>query len=97
MEISIKEMEVAKLNLKPGDVLAVTVKSNRLTSESLNFLKDQLNELFNGNQIFLIGMNLDEEVKFSIMDEQPKGCGVQSYCDDCSCGKKERLKAEKDE
>jgi hypothetical protein len=91
-EIEIKEIEVAKLNLQPGDVLAVTVKSDHISSYPLEILRENLKHIFPNNVVTVFGVKLDDEIKFSIVNEtQNLGCGVQSYCADCSCGKKEQV------
>lgn len=91
MEITIKEVEVAKLNLLPGDVLFVTIKSDEIEKTMLDELGKNFSKVFPNNQVSLLGMSSDDEVKFSVITAlQESGCGTQSYCTDCSCGKKEQ-------
>jgi hypothetical protein len=97
-EVTFKEVEVTKLNLQPGDVLAVVVKHDDLDNSSLEGLKRALQPAFPKNRIAVFGLSTDDEMKFSILSNpEPEqklesvGCNTQSYCSDCSCGKKERM------
>lgn len=83
--LSLKEIEVTKLNLKPGDVLAISIKSDEIDGESLKSLKISLGKLFPNNKVAVFGFKPEDGIEFSVIaNSEPKG-----YCDDCSCGKKE--------
>ena len=91
MEITIKEVEVAKINLIPGDVLVVTIKSDDVDEEILSKVGESFSKVFPNNQVGLFALGKDDEIKFSVTTSlQKSGCGTQSYCMDCSCGKKEQ-------
>ena len=91
MEITIKEVEVAKLNLAPGDVLVVTVKSDDIDEIVIGQLGKSFSEAFPNNQVALFGTGADNVMKFSVITAlKESGCGTQNYCKDCSCGKKEQ-------
>ena len=91
MEITIKEVEVAKLNLAPGDVLVVTIKSDDIDESILGQLSKSFSEAFPNNQVALFGADTGSEIKFSVITAlKESGCGTQNYCEDCSCGKKEQ-------
>jgi fumarylacetoacetate (FAA) hydrolase family protein len=94
-EITLKEVEVSKINLKPGDILGVTIKDDDINSIKLEELRNRFQELFPYNQVLMFGVGPENEVRFSVIGSPTKniGCGTQSYCSDCSCGKKERNEA----
>jgi hypothetical protein len=87
-ELQIKEVEVQKLEVLPGQVLMVTVKNDDISQDSLAELKTMLATLFPDNQVMVFGMGTSGDVKFALVNE-PK----ISYCTDCACGKKERAEA----
>jgi hypothetical protein len=91
MEITFKEVEVTKLNLQPGEILVATIKSDDVDMASLTTLRGQIQMAFPNNKVFLFGISLDDEVRFSIMKDSTPSCGTQSYCADCNCGKKEQM------
>lgn len=87
MELTLKEIEVQKLSVQPGDVIIATVKGEYFeeNSEAADQLRQALAEAFKDKQVKVVVMQLpdDHDVKFSITQSQPL-----SYCSDCSCGKK---------
>lgn len=94
MEITLKEVEAVRLNLQPGDTLAITIKSDDLDEETIGSLRDNLKEALPGIKVALFGIGLDGDIKFSVIKEESIGCGTQSYCIDCNCGKKEMSEIE---
>jgi len=108
--IKFQEAEVTKLNLQPGDVLAVKVYADDITPEHLKALKAQLQALFPGNKIMLFAMPIGSKIEMDVLDTRPANplavpAGVPavnlscaeptSYCNDCACGKKERIEGAK--
>ena len=89
IEITLKEVEVAKLNLEPGDVLIVKVKSDRVAEHNFEHLEKEFNHVFKNNKVFVIGMYSEDDLQFSVVKEETRSCGP-SFCDDCTCGKKEQ-------
>lgn len=85
--LSIREVEVAKLDLKPGQVLAITVKCDDLDEYALDCLKASLTKIFPNNKIALFGLRPGDGMEFSVISQEE----AVSYCSDCSCGKKEKL------
>lgn len=90
MELTIKELEATKLDIKPGDTLAVTIKSDDVTGEALGVLKEQLSAMFPKVRVLLFGIGLHDDVKFNVITE-PKDVNV---CSDCNCGKKSRFEGD---
>lgn len=86
-DIKINEIEVTKLNLQPGDTLAVTIKSDDLDEHILNHLKAQFKIAFPDNRVLLFGLGSKDDIKFTAISEATPQ--VASYCVDCDCGKKE--------
>lgn len=87
MEFTFKEIELTKINLQPGDTLAVTIKSDELDQEIMDSIKTQLKKGFPNNKVMVYGLDPNGSVEFtSIASDQTQ---AQSYCTDCNCGKKE--------
>lgn len=95
IELSIKEIEVAKLNLQPGDTLAVTIKSDGLDEYILQALKDNFKIAFPNNRVLLFGVGENDDIKFTAISEikENNACSPTQYCVDCNCGKKESQNA----
>ena len=91
MEFTLKEIEVTKLSLQPGDILSVTIKSDEIDESQINGIKEGLSKYFPKNQVVIFGLGPDDEVRFTTLNQPSSfGCGTQSYCSDCTCGKKEQ-------
>ena len=95
MELTLREVEVTKLNLQPGDTLAITIKNDDFDTAALESFKKSIQSYFEGTKVIIFSIPLDHDIKFSVInDQQSVGCGTQSYCEDCNCGKKERAESE---
>lgn len=93
MEITIKEIEAVKLNLQPGEVLAIQLRGPDFMDESvIHSFRDQIQKLFPNNKVFVMSMNDGHEITFNVLQpkEQPvaASCKDVGYCSDCNCGKK---------
>jgi len=88
MKITLKEVEVSKLNLKPGDILAVTIKENNANYSDMDLFKAALAKQFPDNKVQLYVLGEKNEMRFSIIGTEAPP--VQNFCVDCDCGKKER-------
>lgn len=89
MEVTLKEVEVQKLNVQPGDTLVVTIRSefpDEVDSTFIKALQEGFRKRFVNNKVEVIMMALPEEqkIEFTVVKEKP----AQNYCDDCNCGKK---------
>lgn len=83
----LKEVEVYKIALKPGDVLMVKVISDEISENDLEQLGKQLRNSFPKNEISVFSLPVGSDIGFSVAE--PKkivDCSVK-ICDDCSCGK----------
>lgn len=92
-ELKIKEVEVTKLDLKPGQILTVKIYADDIWQEDLAELKEQLKELFPNNKIMLFALPIGSKIEMDVLDAVATvDCGLSptSYCYDCSCGKKEK-------
>lgn len=103
-EISLNEIDVQKLSLQPGEVLIVTIKSDELTEDSMYELRRGLMGYFPNNKVLVMGVGSEGSVNLTVAravaydDPKPQvGCGTTpaSYCNDCSCGKKEAYEGNK--
>lgn len=65
--IKIKEIEVTKLNLTPGDVLAVKIYSNDIQEYELDILKSRLTTLFPNNKIMLFSMPTNGRIEMDVI------------------------------
>lgn len=66
----IKELEVTKINLKRGDVLMVTIKSDYIDEEIAHSIRKQLSGIFTENKVALYVMGTQDEVRFSIVSSE---------------------------
>ncbi len=85
MEITLNQVDVAKLALTEQDTLVVTVKSDKNSLDSLTPFANLMRETFDQNKVVVIGLRGNDEVAFTIVREKPQ----QNYCSDCNCGKRE--------
>ena len=88
VEHTINQVDVQKLNLAENDVLMITIKYSEITQEALEGLRDSFKNFFPNNKVALFAMGDEGFVKFTVAS-QPEPT-YNSYCSDCSCGKKER-------
>jgi hypothetical protein len=91
------EVEIAKLALKPGEVLAIRVYSSIVDDMDLAMLRRQLASVFPDNKILLFALPSGDKMDISVIaKEEAASCAAPtSYCNDCGCGKKERIEAAK--
>lgn len=91
MELTLKEAEVTKLNLQPGEALVVTIKSDeRIGDKNLSALREMFNDVFPNNKTIVLAMGPNNKIDFSVIkDSEDNSCSTGNYCDDCNCGKKE--------
>lgn len=97
------EVKLTKIKLEPGEVLSVRVFSDDLSEMSLAMLKRQLTSLFPSNRIMLFGMSRNDRMEIEVLaataapHEEVSDSGScaapTSYCNDCGCGKKERIES----
>lgn len=100
---SFVEVQAQKLQVEPGDTIIFTIKQSEITdalSGSLNRLGDNLRKIFKDNQVIVLGVEPDGDVKISVVKQptlpvaEPVNLG---YCNNCDCGKKEAAEQAKEE
>jgi hypothetical protein len=79
-------VELQKISLKPGDVLAVKLVGDDFDIDTMESLRDSLKQVFTNNKVMVFQMPKDSDIQFTAIESAP----AQNYCSDCSCGKKER-------
>lgn len=98
-EVKFNEVDVQKLNLQPGEVLIVTVRSDEADEASVNGLSKGLKNIFPNNKVVVFSVGASDGIDLTVARnmsqdsevQQRPGCGPTpaDYCDNCSCGKKE--------
>ena len=79
-------VELQKISLAPGDVLAVKLVGDDFDVDTMESLRDSLKQVFTNNKVMVFQMPKNSDIQFSAIESAP----AQNYCSDCSCGKKER-------
>lgn len=103
-ETKVKEIEISKVKLEPGQILVVKVYSDDTSQYDLASLKNQLKIYFPFNKIMLFALPIDGRIEMDVLETarspliSSSSCAEPtSYCNDCSCGKKERIEGSKNE
>lgn len=68
LKLTFTNVDVTRVNLQPGDVLMVTVKSDA-DSESLSYLNERLQYFFPDNKIVVFGIQKGDSVDFTIASQ----------------------------
>lgn len=91
-EIKINEVDVQKLNLQPGEVLVIKVKSDDISMADMNALRKNFNALFPNNKAVILGIGETGSIDLTVAKqaEYPE----TSFCSDCNCGKKAAYEGE---
>jgi hypothetical protein len=96
----INEVKLTRIKLEPGEVLAVRIYSNSVDADSLAMLRYQLTSVFPSNKILLFAMPQNDNMTLDVISTAAEeivenSCAAPtSYCNDCRCGKKERIERE---
>ncbi|MCX9024590.1 MAG: hypothetical protein OIN85_00675 [Candidatus Methanoperedens sp.] len=86
--------QLQTLNMAPGDVLLVKLVGEDFDVDTMESLKQHINQVFPNNQVLVFMMPKDSDIKFEKVKVSAASCGdTASYCSDCTCGKKERANA----
>lgn len=102
-DITFTIAEISKLNLQPGDTLSVKIISDEIDENDSESLREKFKSLFPNNKIFCLTVPRGSDIQLEVItaDTEPvpaapaKDCSVPTnYCNDCACGKKERILAE---
>lgn len=84
MEHKFDTVELQKIHLVPGDVLSVKLVGDDFDENTMQSLKDHLQEVFPDNRIMVFTMPKNSDIVFQAVTKEPA-----TYCSDCNCGKKE--------
>ena len=98
MELKLTEIEVQKLNLRPGETLVVTLHSDEIGPEDMESLGAGFRHYFPNNKVAVLNVGSGNQIKMTVVADLPaESCGAtpSSFCGDCSCGKKEAFEASK--
>lgn len=102
IEIRLVEAEVIKLDAKPGSTLLFKFKGEEFCAEDvINVIGKQLRNLLPDYKVVAMALPEGHDVELTNVENQDKVEEVKdcskptSYCNDCSCGKKERIEGEK--
>jgi hypothetical protein len=94
MEIKLNEVDVQKLDLKEGDTLLITIKSDDVDQYTIETVKQSFKSVFPNNRVAILAVGTEGDIRYSVLSEKEvQGCGP-SYCVDCSCGKKEQAEGQ---
>lgn len=85
-----------KLNLQPGDVLVVKVRSDEIDQNSIQQLSEGLKKVFVNNKVVVLGVGSEGSIDLTAVaagvypDKEVENCSTapKGYCDSCDCGKK---------
>lgn len=107
-EIVFTIAEISKLSLQPGDVLNVKVMGDEFDEDTMRSLQQQYAKIFPNNKIAIFLLPRGNDIQMEVIQNKSaeqflneitpapaKDCSVPTnYCNDCACGKKERIEGE---
>jgi len=65
-------VEVSKIKLAPGDILALTIKSDDLDQTDLEGIRDHLKTLFKNNKVLVACVSTKDDLKYSVIKKTSK-------------------------
>lgn len=89
IELILKEVQVQKLNLQPGEVLVVQLKGDDFTEYDAASLRMGFESLIPNNKVAILTVPEQASIELTTLE----GSKYPSYCGDCGCGKKEVAEA----
>lgn len=95
-KITLKEIEFQKIKLEPGDTLLLKFKGEEFLNDYnlIKNFKNAFKTVFPYNKITIITLPDNHDVELTSVknnDNMTTSCSSASYCNNCNCGKKERL------
>lgn len=90
------EVSIQRLTLKPGEVVAVTIKSDQIGQADIQGLNKRLGLLFPNNRALIMALDTTGDIRFGIVSpSEPTYTdpNAANFCNDCGCGKKEAFEA----
>jgi hypothetical protein len=103
LEIGLTEVEILRVNPQPGEVLVFKLKGEGFEDSDAHNMGSQLRLLFPKNKVICMTLPPEHEVELTVVQNQgnvesTSDCSEpEKYCNDCSCGKKERIESERNE
>lgn len=85
-EIKLNEVDVQRLNLQPGEVLIVKIRSDEIDDSSIGALSRHLKTIFTNNKIVVLGVGSEGSIDLTTAKEAEYP--QVNFCSDCACGKK---------
>lgn len=67
MDVSLTEVQVRKLNVQPGDVLAVNIKCEDIDHDQIKQIRDEFKKVFPNNEVMVIGFGLEDDMDIEIL------------------------------
>lgn len=94
-EIKFNEVEVQKLNLQPGEVLIIKVKTEFIDNSQMTTLGQGMRKIFPNNKVIVLSVEPEGSIDLTIAkgSEYPE----TQFCTDCNCGKKAAYEGEGNE
>jgi hypothetical protein len=100
-QIVLTQAEFLKVNAQPGDVLFFKFKGDDYFNDDVQRLGDRLRKMFPKNKVIAMSLPKDHDVELTVLKEEvtipeeAKDCSQPtSYCNNCNCGKKERIEGD---
>ena len=83
MELKINEVDVQKLNLQPGEVLVVKVKSDQVSADDIQSLCEGLKEFFPNNKVVVLAVEEGGDINLTTIKDS---CNIDTNCcGECNC------------
>lgn len=101
IKLTLVEAEVLRIDAKPGETLIFKFKGDEFMEDnSVNEFGRQLRQLFPKNKVVAVALPNNHDIELTVLQNEAKveesNCSAPaSYCNDCGCGKKERIEGEK--
>jgi hypothetical protein len=100
VKVKLVEVDINRISLQPGDVLLAKVKGLDWSDETIEELGLVLRKAFPNNKVGVFNVE-QNQIDFDVISQQAaevlktsvteeSSCNTTKFCDDCSCGKKER-------
>ena len=95
-ELSLNQIDVVKLDLRPSETLIITVKNDDVGSADVQSLQTMFSKTFPKNRVIILAVGQNDDIKFTsvaspdtVVSVPVSSCSTGNFCEDCNCGKKE--------
>ena len=69
MEIKLNEVDVQKLNLQPGEVLVVKIRSDEISQYDVQRLSEGLKSFFTNNKVIILAVGANDSIDLTVAKE----------------------------